>query len=104
MPACRICGMEQAMILNSAARRDVVERVDRFLNGLEGAKRQPNRRELFWLRIALANLQEDQRLAGEDAMDKAERAMPIPEHAAGDLATNAVMTVAQLRGLLEGIV
>jgi len=100
--------MEQAMILNPAARatarRNVADRVDRFLNGLEGAKRQPNRRELFWLRIALANLQEGQHPAGEDAMDKAERAMPIPEHAAGDLATNAGMTAAELRGLLDGIV
>ena len=40
---------------------------------LDRARRLPNRRELFWLRHALVNLQ-------EDTMDKAERALPIPEH------------------------
>jgi hypothetical protein len=79
------------------ARRNVAERIDRFLNGLQGIRRLPNRRELFWLREALVNLQEGQYPAGEDAMDKAERAMPVPEHAARDLATNDRLTVEQLR-------
>ena len=51
------------MTLNPAARatarRNVSERIDRFLNGLEGVRRLPNRRELFWLRTALANLEDD---------------------------------------------
>ena len=95
------------MTLNPAARatarRNVAERVDRFLNGLQRARRQPNRRELFWLRHALVNLQEGQCPAGEDAMDKAERALPIPEHAANDLSTNAGMAVEQLRAQLGQI-
>ena len=41
----------------ATARRNVADRIDRFLNGLERTRRQPNRRELFWLREALANLQ-----------------------------------------------
>jgi hypothetical protein len=44
----------------ATARRNVAERIDRFLNGLQGARRLPNRRELFWLREALVNLQEGQ--------------------------------------------
>jgi hypothetical protein len=61
----------------ATARRNVAERIDRFLNVLEGARRPPNRRELFWLRDALVNLQEGQYPAGEDAMHKAERAVSI---------------------------
>ena len=68
------------MALNLTARRNV-ERIDRFLNRLQSARRQPNRRELFWLREALMKLQEGQYPAGEDAMDKAERTLPVPEHA-----------------------
>jgi hypothetical protein len=87
----------------ATARRNVAERIDRFLNGLEGARRLPNRRELFWLRETLGNLQEGQYPAGEEAMDKAERALPIPEHAANDPSTNAGATVEQLRVQLDEI-
>jgi hypothetical protein len=87
----------------ATARRNVAERIDRFLNSLQSARRLPNRRELFWLRETLVNLQEGQYPAGEDAMDKAERTMPIPEHAANDLSTNAGATVEQLRAQLDSI-
>ena len=83
------------------ARRNVTDRIDRFLDGLRRAKRAPNRRKLFWLRHALASLEEGEFPAGEDAMDKAERALPIPEHATNDLSTNAGMTVEQLRTQLS---
>jgi hypothetical protein len=60
------------MTLNPAARatarRNVSERIDRFLNGLEGVRRLHNRRKLFWLREALVDLQEGQYSTGEDAM------------------------------------
>jgi len=95
------------MTLNPAARatahRNVVDRFDRFLNALQGAGRQPNRRELFWLRHALASLDEADYPAGEDAMDKAERALPIPVHATNDPSTNADVTVEQLRVHLDQI-
>ena len=87
----------------ATARRNVADRIDRFLNGLGRTRRQPNRRELFWLREALANLQEGQYPGGEEAMDKAERTLPIPEHAANDLSTNVGMTVEQLRAELDRI-
>jgi hypothetical protein len=96
-----------AMTLNptarATARRNVADRIDRFLNILQSARRLPNRRELFWLRDALVNLQEGQYPAGEDAMDKAERTLPIPEHAANDLSTNISATVDQLRAQLDQI-
>ena len=85
------------------ARRNAAELIDRFLNRLQGARRLPNRRELFWLRDALVNLEAGQYLAGEDAMDKAERMLAIPEHAANDPSTNADATVEQLRAQLDQI-
>jgi len=87
----------------ATARRNVVDRFDRFLNGLELARRQPNRRELFWLRHALVDLDNADYPEGEDAMDKAERALPIPEHAANDPSTNASVTLEQLRLQLNQI-
>ena len=36
-------------------------------------------------------------------MNKAEKALPIPEHAANDLNTNAGVTVEQLRAQLDQI-
>ena len=39
----------------------------------------------------------------EDAMDKAERTLAIPEHAANDPSTNAGMTGEQLRAQLDQI-
>jgi hypothetical protein len=95
--------MSQNPAARATARRNVTERIDRFLNGLEGARRLPNRRELFWLRGALVNLQEEQYPAGEDAMQKAERVVSIPEHAANNLTTNAGTTVEQLRAQLDRI-
>jgi len=81
----------------ASARLNVAERVDRFLNVLQRARRLPNRRELFWLRHALVNLQAAEYPAGEEAMDKAERTLPIPGHAANDPSTNAGVTVEHLR-------
>ena len=90
-------------VARATARRNVADRIDRFLGGLQGARRQPNPRELFWLRDALMNLQEGQYPAGEDAMDRAERMLAIPEHAANDPSTNAGETVEQLRTQLDQI-
>jgi hypothetical protein len=87
----------------ATARRNVAERIDRFLNGLQQARRQPNRRELFWLRQALVHLQEAEYPAGEDALDKAERAVAVPEHAASDPSSNAGTTVDELRQQLGQI-
>jgi hypothetical protein len=85
----------------ATARRNVAERFDRFLNQLQRARRQADQRELFWLRDALESLDKAEYPAGEDAMDKAERALPIPEHAANDPSTNAGETVEHLRAQLD---
>jgi len=54
----------------ATARRNVVQRIERFLNGLERARRPPNRRELYHLREALQKLEAGQYPEGEDAMLK----------------------------------
>ena len=101
------CAIYSAMSLDHTARtsppRNVANRIDRFLNTLQQAKRLPNRRELFWIRQALAKLEEAEYPAGEDAIEKAERALPIPEHAANDPSTNAGAPVEHLRAHLDQI-
>jgi len=96
-----VCCMTLNPTARATARHNVVGRFD--LNGLERARRPPNRRELFWLRHALGSLDEADYPAGEDAMDKAERALPIPVHATNDPSTNADVTVEQLRVHLDQI-
>jgi hypothetical protein len=71
--------------------------------GLQQAQRQPNRRELFSFRQALVNLQEANYPSGEDAIDKAERTLAVPEPADIDPSTNAGMTIDKLRDKLEQI-
>jgi hypothetical protein len=51
----------------------------------------------------LVNLEEGQYPMGEDAMDKAERTLAIPESAANDPRTNAGETVEQLRAQFDQI-
>ena len=60
----------------ATARRNVAQRIERFLNGLERAGRLPNRHHL---REAFQKLEAGQYPEGEDAMLKAERIAPIPE-------------------------
>jgi hypothetical protein len=81
------------------ARRNVVDRIGRFLRGLGTVQRQPTPTELFWLRRALVNLQEGQYRDGEDAMARAERATAIPERATDGVSTKAEMTAEQNRRL-----
>ena len=87
--------------INTISRREVAKRIDRFLTSLTRANRMPNRREVFWLREALMNLQEGQHLAADEATRKAETLMPVREHAAGDLTSNIGATVEQLRTRLD---
>ena len=86
-----------------ADRARIALRITRFLSGLERAKRQPNRRESYHLRDALERLQEKQYAECEDALLRAERSAPLPGHVANLLATNASVTVKQLREELRRV-
>jgi hypothetical protein len=85
-------------------RRDLIQRIDRFLAGLERMKRQPNRREGYHVRDALEHLRSRRYREAEDALIKAEHVAPLPAHTASMLATNQPVTVLQLRSQLEQIV
>ena len=87
----------------ATARRNVAQRIERFLNGLERARRPPNRRELHHLREAFQKLEAGQYPEGEDAMLNAERIAPIPEGAVPESAPVSVQELrAELRRILQG--
>jgi hypothetical protein len=88
----------------AAASRQIAHRIVRFLGGLERARRQPNRRETYHLRHALERLGAGQYPESEEALAKAERSAPLPEHVANLLATNESVTLHQLRDELRRIV
>jgi hypothetical protein len=81
----------------ATARRTVSQRIERLLAGLERARRQPNRREIFHVRNALELVKLGQYPEAEEAALKAERAAPVPAVDAHRLDLNASFTVEQLR-------
>jgi hypothetical protein len=85
----------------ATARRNVSQRIERFLVGLERDGRLPNRHERFHIREALDKLTEGQYPAAEDAMLKAERSLSIPESMAEDLAVSDRLTLADIRAALD---
>lgn len=78
-------------------------RFNRFLGGLERARRQPNRREAYHLRHAMERLQAEAYAESGEALLKAERSAPLPGHVANLLATNEAVTIGQLRDELRRI-
>jgi len=91
---------------NSAAdegtpHREVAQRISRFLRGLERARRQPNRREAYHLRVALEQLRAAQYADSDAAMTNAERCAPLPAQVASLIATNEPVTVVQLQKQLD---
>jgi hypothetical protein len=87
----------------ATARRNVVQRIDRFLDGLDRAGRPPNPGELHYLREALKKLDAGLHPDGEDAMLKAERINSISEDGAAITASDA-MPVDELRAELRRII
>jgi hypothetical protein len=95
--------MTPSPVAIATARRNVAQRIERFLNGLDRAGRPPNRRELYYLRKALQKLGAGLFPEGEDAMLKAERIEAIPDTAATAIMTNDAATTDELRTELSGI-
>ena len=81
--------------------RDVAQRIGRFLRGLERARRQPNRREAYHLRLALEHLLAAKYADSDEAMKNAERCAPLPAQVASLITTNEPVTVVQLQQQLE---
>jgi hypothetical protein len=79
----------------------VVRRIQRFLAGLERARRQPNRREAYHICMAMEHLQAGRIEESEDSLRKADRVDPVPPDVAAQAAYNETPTVEQLRIALD---
>ena len=79
----------------------VVRRIQRFLAGLERARRQPNRREAYHICTAMEHLQAGRLEESEDALRKADRVDPVPPDIAAQAAYNETPSVEQLRIALD---
>jgi hypothetical protein len=87
----------------ATAHRNVVQRIERLLKVVERAHRPPSRREIFHVRDALELMKVGRYPEAEEAMLRAERALPVPPDAVHRLDTNPTTTVEQLRAQLAGV-
>ena len=81
----------------------LAQRIDRFIKGLERAKRAPNRRESHHVVAALRCLHEGRYEEGRLAMINAERLAPLPPEAANHVRSNEPESVPELRAALDAI-
>ena len=81
--------------------RGILQRVRRTLVGIERARRQPNRREAYYICMAMEHLHAGRLSESEEALRNAERIAPIPPDIAARISANDVPTVEQLRTALD---
>jgi hypothetical protein len=79
----------------------VARRISTLLAGLERARREPNRRESYYIRSALEMLATDRLVEADEAAIKAALAAPLPAHVASLVQTNELGTIEQFRTALE---
>ena len=96
--------MSDGIATGSAERHALAQRIDRFVRGLERARRSPNRRESYHVIVALRCLQDDLHEAGQAAMANAERVAPLPPEAANRPESDQPVAVSELRATLDAIV
>ena len=77
--------------------RDLAQRLDRQIKALERARRNPNRREAYYLLAALECLKSGSSEEGLEAMLKAERVAPLPPEAAVQRGPYDATTTQELR-------
>jgi hypothetical protein len=75
----------------------VARRISTLLAGLERARREPNRRESYYIRRALEMLEAARLGEAEEAVIKADLAAPLPAHVASLVQTNELGTIEQFR-------
>jgi hypothetical protein len=81
--------------------RELARRLERQVKALERAKRDPNRREAYYLLAALECLKSGASGEGLEAMLKAERVAPLPPAAAVQRGPYDATTTQELRGRLK---
>jgi len=79
----------------------VVRRIQRFLAGLERARRQPNRREAYHICMAMEHLQAGRLAESEDSLRRVDRLDPVPPDIAAQTGYNDPPTVEQLQIALD---
>ena len=79
----------------------VVRRIQRFLAGLEHARRQPNRREAYHICMAMEHLQAGRLADSEDSLRRADRLDPVTPDIATQTAYNKTPTLDQLQIALD---
>ena len=95
--------MNDGIAAGSPERHALAQRIDRFVRGLERARRAPNRRESYHVIAALRCLGDGQYEIGQAAMGNAERVAPLPPEAAIRPESDHPVTVSELRAALEGL-
>lgn len=95
--------MSDGTATGSAEQYALVQRIDRFVKGLERARRAPNRRESHHVIAALRCLQDGLYEAGQAAMADAEHVAPLPPEAAARPESDRPVAVADLRAALDAI-
>jgi hypothetical protein len=81
----------------------IVQRLHRLLQGIERARRNPNRREAYYLSLAIEHVQAGELGESEAALGRAERVDPIPPAIAVQTGLNEPPTVLQLRAALDRV-
>ena len=79
----------------------VVRRIQRFLAGLEHARRQPNRREAYHICMAMEHLQTGRITESEESLRKADHLDPLPPEIATEPAYNKAPTRDELQFALD---
>ena len=79
----------------------VARRIQRFLAGLEHARRQPNRREAYHICMAMEYFQSGKLAESEDSLRRADRLDPVPPDIATQTAYNKTPTLAELQIALD---
>ena len=95
----------RVMVLESDVDRAnrIVQRLHRMLQGIERARRNPNRRESYHLGVAIEHVHAGEFTESEQAIQSAERVDPIPPEVASQPGINQPPTVAQLRAALDQV-
>jgi hypothetical protein len=96
-------GMSDGIAASLSGQHALAQRIDRFVRGLERAKRAPNRRESYHVIVALRCLQDGLHEAGQAAMADAEHVAPLPPEAAARPESDRTVAVADLRTKLDAI-
>jgi hypothetical protein len=93
------CVMAGELDVERATR--IVQRLHRMLQGIDRARRNPNRREAYHLGVAIEHVHAGEFTESEQAIQSAERVDPIPPEVAAQPGLNQPPTVAQLRAALD---